>query len=331
MAQPGGGNGTGARFAKVAGRLGIFRKTRTMSPLVTAVGLALLFVLPLLPGGNSWVFQYSIYFVWMMLAQSWNLVGGYAGLINLGLVGFFAVGAVITSIVLYLGLPLVVALVGAGLGGMVLALLMTPTFRLRSDYFAIGTLVIPSILKPIVTFFAGKSSFDLPIYFALASSDLYYIGLVGTTATIFGIYLLMRSRTGMALRAIGDDELVSASLGVNVLFSKMTALIVSGLIASVAGAYYILILSVVNSTVFANLTFSLFPIFMVIIGGIGTFEGPIVGTLIFTVASYGTSVYFQGSGVDLLLFALLVMVVAVTMPKGIIPSLARLLRRVSGR
>jgi branched-chain amino acid transport system permease protein len=306
-------------------RLGIFRSQSSFSPLLVALGLVAAFVYPLFlgPGQQGSLGIVVIYFIWIILAESWNLVGGYAGLINLGMVAFFGLGSVVTSIVLTAGLGFGVAILASAFVGAVFALILTPTFRLRTDYFAIATLVIPIVLKPVVEYFAGHTNFQWPPGLAINETTSYELGVALTALTIFGIYFMMKSRIGMALRGIGDDEYASATIGVNVLFIKMIALIVSGVIASIAGAYYLSYILAVNSSIFLNLTFSLYPIFMVIIGGIGTFEGPIVGALLFSAITYEVNTYFPSSDIEVLVFSIVIMAVAVLLPKGLVPSIRK--------
>ena len=315
------------------GGLGLFRNSHNLSPFVSLVLLVIAGFAPIAFGANNQqaLLQYVVYLVWITLAESWNLIGGYANLINLGMGAFFGLGAVLTSTLLVAGLPFIPAMLVSGVAGAVLALFLTPTFRLRSDYFAIGSLVIPFVLKPIVEYLAKRTAFDLPVGFVIDPTQFYYIGLAMTGFTIFGIFFLMRSPIGMALRGIGDDELASASTGVNVLLYKMIALVVSGFVAAVAGSYYLGILGAVNTSIFDDLTFSLFPAFMVIIGGVGTFEGPIVGSLLFSAVSFGAVVYFQGSSFEILVFSIMIMIVAVVLPKGIIPTIRALIRRYKQR
>ena len=312
---------------------GIFRRSHNASLLVTVILfiVAILFPLSFGPHDQTALAQYGIYLMWITLAESWNLIGGYANLINLGMGAFFGTGIVLTSIFMFAGLSFPIAMLLSGFAGSGLALLLTPTFRLRSDYFAIGSLVIPFILRPIVEYLAGKTSFDLPTGTSFNPTQFYYLGLAMTGAAIFGIFWLMRSRVGIALRSIGDDEVAAAATGVNVLQSKMIALMISGFIASVAGAYYLGILGAANTGIFDDLTYSLFPAFMVVIGGIGTFEGPIVGALLFSAVSYGTVIYFQGTSFEVPVFSAMIMVVAVLLPRGIIPTLRRNWHRFSRR
>lgn len=303
-----------------------------LSLLVILAGLLVAGVYPItLPSRSlNSLNLYTIYFVWIILAESWNLAGGYAGLLNLGLVAFFALGGVVASLALATGLPFIVAVVLAGIAGSLAGLALTPTFRLKSFYFAMATLVIPLIVKPIVEFSTNRTDFGVPESAISGSVALYYLGFAMAGLTIFGVYFLVRSRVGIALRAIGDDEIGSGSIGINVLYYKMIALVISGFVASTAGAYYLQIIGTVNTTLFLDLNFSLFPIFMVIIGGLATFEGPIVGAIIFSLITYWLTSDFPGSTLDTLVLSLMIIVVAVFVPRGILPSMRRLLSRRRG-
>jgi branched-chain amino acid transport system permease protein len=273
---------------------------------------------------------YAIYFVWIILAESWNLVGGYAGLLNLGLVAFFALGAIVGDLALLSGWPLPVSLLMAGVAGALAALALTPTFRLRSFYFAMATLVVPLIIKPLVEFSTNRTIFALPEGDISTPIPLYYIGLGMVALMIFGVYFLVRSKVGIALRAVSDDEIGSGSIGINVLYYKTVALVVGGFAAAIVGAYYLQILGNVDTTLFLNLNFSLFPIFMVIIGGLGTFEGPIFGAIVFSLVDYWLTSALPGSTLDTFVLSLMIILVAVFLPKGVLPSIGAMLGRISG-
>jgi len=298
-------------------------------PLIVLAGLVAAGLYPLaLPSSSLNALDvYAIYFVWIALAESWNLVGGYAGLLNLGLVAFFALGSVVGGLAFRSGQPVFVAIPLAGVAGALAALALTPTFRLRTYYFAMATLVVPLIFKPLVEYLTNTTIFVLPLSAISSPIYLYYTGLVLAALTIFGVYLLARSKVGVALRAVSDDELGSASIGINVPYYKTIALVASGFVAAAAGAYYLQVLGDVDTTLFLNLDFSLFPIFMVIIGGLATFEGPIIGAIVFSLISYWLTGALPGSTLDTFILSLLIIVVAVLLPKGILPSVRALLRR----
>ena len=126
---------------------------------------------------------------------------------------------------------------------------------------------------------------------------------------------------------MGDDESAAASLGVNILLYKTVALVFSGFIAGIAGAYYLQFIGSASTTLFENLNYSLFPIFMVIIGGAGTFEGPIIGAVIFGIIDYYSPTLFSNSTADTLVFSIVIMAVAVLLPKGIFPSFKKYANR----
>jgi branched-chain amino acid transport system permease protein len=312
-------------------RFGLFSSGNKFSPGIVLAGVVLAALYPLLVRTTPDVLGfYATYFMWIILAESWNLAGGYAGLLNLGLVGFFALGAFVSGFALYAGFAFIPSLLLGGVAGAILGIALTPTFRLKSEYFAIATLVIPFMLKPIIEAVFPRSNFSTPNNQILGPFQLYYVGLAIVAFSIFGILLMMRSRVGMALKAIGDEEIASSSVGINILQYKMIALVLSGFLAAVAGAYYGEQIAI-DSTLFQNLTYSLFPIFMVIIGGIATFEGPIVGSVLFSLVFYTLNTDFPGTTYDVLVFSIVIMIVAVLLPRGIIPSIHKGIKKIQKR
>lgn len=286
--------------------------------LVFTAGTLLATLVPLAGGYDPRILgAFAIYFVWITLAESWNLVGGFAGLLNLGLVAFFGLGAIVGGAELQVGLPLPGVLLASGMAGAGLAALLIPTFRLRTFYFAMGSFVVPYMVKPLVEAFGGNAAFHVPLGRILAPVQLYYAGLGLVAFSVFGVYFLMKSKVGLALRSLGNDEVASASVGVNVRLYKSTALIASGILASVAGLYYVQITGTADTTIFQNLGFSLLPVFMVIIGGTGTFEGPIVGALVFSALNYYVTSQFPGSTIDTFVLSIAIIAVALFRPRGI--------------
>ncbi len=261
---------------------------------------------------------FAIYFVWIVLAESWNLVGGYAGLLNLGLVAFFGLGAVVGAAGLQAGFPIVAVVILAGAAGVILAAFLTPTFRLKGLYFAVGSFVVPYMVKPLVEVLGGSSAFRVPEGEILSPSQLYYAGLALAVAAVFTVYFVMKSKLGLALRTLGNDEVAAVSIGTNVVLYKAMALMISGCMAAVAGLYYAEIAGTAETTVFQNLAFSLLPVFMVVIGGAGTLEGPIVGALLFSGLNYYVTSQFPGSTLDTFVLSLSIIAVAVYRPRGLV-------------
>jgi branched-chain amino acid transport system permease protein len=289
-------------------------------PMAVFAAAALAAALVPIAGGfdNRVLAVLGIYFVWVTLAVSWNVAGGFAGLLNLGLVAFFGIGVAVGGAGLQSGIPFAAVVMAAALGGAALAAALVPVFRLKSFYFAMGTFVVPYIMKPIVELVSGSAVFSVPEGDILSPGQLYYLGLGLTAFGVLGVYLMMNSKVGFALRAIGADEVAAAGVGVNVNLYKTAALVVSGAIASLVGMYYLEIFGTVDTTVFQNLSFSLLPLFMVVIGGVGTLEGPIIGALVFSALNYFVTSQLPGSTFDVFLLSLTVIAVALFRPRGLV-------------
>src|SRR5437667_10751811 len=174
---------------------------RNPSQITLLISLFFAIVCPfsLSTAGSRVLSVYAVYFMWISLAESWNLVGGYAGLLNLGLSAFFALGGVVEALALFDGFPFIISLLLAGFAGAILGVALIPTFRLKSFYFAIATLVVPLILKPMVEFLCNRADLTVPQTVILTPIGLYYSGLVLAGITIFGTYFLMQSRVGFVL------------------------------------------------------------------------------------------------------------------------------------
>jgi branched-chain amino acid transport system permease protein len=233
----------------------------------------------------------------LALAQMWNLLAGYAGLVSVGQQAFVGLGGYALFVfTIYLGVPPVAALALAGVAAAVFAL---PTafvvFRLRGAYFAIGTWVVAEVYRlgfAQVSALGGGSGKSLPIAVIrdIAGSRagretlVFYIGLGLAVAATAMVYLLLRSRHGLALTAMRDSEPASESIGVNTYRAKLVVYVVAAAVTGVIGALiYLQNLRISPDAAFNVIDWTAYVIFIVVIGGIGRIEGPIVGTAVFFV------------------------------------------------
>lgn len=246
---------------------------------------------------------------YLTLAQMWNLLAGYAGLVSVGQQAFVGLGGYLFfSLAIYAGVPPVLAIV---LGALLVGLLSVPTalvvFRLRGAYFAIGTWVVAEVFRLVfaqVSALGGGSGKSIPVAIVKsigASRDereliIYFCALVLAVGSLLLVYLLLRSRYGLALTAIRDSEVASDSLGVNIFRTKLTVYVLCATVtALVGGLIFLQKLRIAPGVAFSVQDWTVAVIFIVVIGGIGTIEGPIIGTLLYFVlrgllADYG-SVY----------------------------------------
>ncbi|KRD24667.1 MULTISPECIES: branched-chain amino acid ABC transporter permease [unclassified Streptomyces] len=261
------------------------------------------------------------------LASMWNLLAGYAGMMSMGQQAFIGLGAYLLFVVndhgvnVYAGTLVVSAVV---------ALLAWPVsylaFRLRGGYFAVGTWVIAEVVRLIVVRFhslgaaSGRTLSDVTADPVLRRAFTYWLALAVMAATVLGTYAVLRSRLGLSLQAIRDDDTAAGSLGVNVTRGKRIIYITAAAGCAAAGAVICVnSLGVASPTQIFGVQYSALMVFMVIIGGIGTIEGPVVGAI----AYFLLDKYFAQSGVwYLIVVGAAAIVVSLYLPRGLWGTLA---------
>jgi len=243
---------------------------------------------------------------YLALAQVWNLLAGYAGLVSVGQQAYVGLGCyVFLAATAFLNVPPLPALL---LTGFAVTMIAVPVafvaFRLRGAHFAIGTWVIAEVLRLIFTLirpFGQGTGMSLPISVVRAISEnrtareliLYYFSVGLGVGSVVLVFFWLRSRQGLALAAVRDSEAAAGSIGINQQRTKLAVYLIAALIAGLVGALVILEkLRITPAAAFSVTDWSADVIFIVVIGGIGSIEGPIIGTLVFFVlrallADYG--------------------------------------------
>jgi ABC-type branched-subunit amino acid transport system permease subunit len=238
-------------------------------------------------------------FIVLTMASMWNLLAGYAGLVSVGQQAFVGLGAYFVLILAlhgispFAGLP--VAAVGCGVVALPLWWLLS---RLRSGYFAIATWVLAATIMLIIEKFSsigGGTGMPLPGFAGfdptLLTAYTYWAGLAVTVVALATIYLLLRGRLGLVLTAIRDDEVAARSSGARVGLARMLVFVVAGAGCGAAGAVLAISQLQVQPGAVFSVQFTAEMAFVTIIGGLGTIEGPILGTVVYmvlqqTLASY---------------------------------------------
>ncbi len=274
------------------------------------------------------------------LAQAWNILGGYCGQVSLGHALYFGVGAYVSTLLLLrLGLPPSVGLFAGGAVAAVAALLVGwPCFRLSGHYYAIATLVVGQIgyLLFLNWDWAGAASgLNVPYHRALGESWVwlqfridkvpYFLAVLAFAAIAWLVaWVIEGSRWGYSWRAVKDDPIAARSLGVRVLPSKMAAAAISGFLTGAGGALYAQYIGYIDPDSVLALTLSILIPLPAVLGGLGTLWGPLVGAALLTPLSELSRSYLggSGSGVDLVLYGALIMLVALLRPQGLV-GLAR--------
>jgi len=277
-------------------------------------------------------------FLYAMLAQAWNLLGGYCGQISLGNAVFFGIGAYTSSILLmWYGLsPWLGMLAGVALAVGVSQAIGYPCFRLRGHYFAIATIAIGEIVQTIMINWdalGGARGLWLPIQpSALASFQFtakypyYYIALAMLIAAVVATRLVEQARIGYYLRAIREDPEAAASLGIAVTRYKLLAIALSAGFTALGGTLYAQYILFIDPESVFPLSLSLLICLVAVLGGVGTLWGPLLGAAVLIPLSEFTRVWLGGTGkaVDLMIYGGLIVLVAVFQPQGLMGLLRRL-------
>lgn len=267
-------------------------------------------------------------FLYLALASLWNLMAGYAGLVSVGQQAFVGFGGyMLFALTMFAGLHPIAAIAGAGvLGALISVPVAVLIFRLRGAYFAIGTWVIAEVFRlgfAQISSLGGGSGSSLPVAIvkslaskrAMRESLSYWLALGAAVLVITSVYLFLRSRKGLALTAIRDNELAAGSLGIDIWRTKFIVYVVTSALTAMIGALIFLQkLRISPDAAFSVNDWTAFVIFIVVIGGIGTIEGPIIGTLVFfalreTLADLGT--------IYLIVLGVVAIVMMLKAPKGI--------------
>jgi branched-chain amino acid transport system permease protein len=229
------------------------------------------------------------FFILLTLGVMWNLLAGYAGLVSVGQQAYVGLGAYALlqwndwGVQAYLAVPL---------AALTCAVIAIPTsllaFRLRGDYFAVGTWVIAEVYRLLVVrvdAWGGGSGRSLTTLSGLdqtvREAMTYWVALAVAVLSLVGVYVLLRGRLGLALAAVRDDEVAAGGAGVRVGLAKRAAYLVAAAGCGSAGA--VLLVSTLNvrpDSVF-SVQWSAYMIFIVVIGGVGTLEGPVLGAIVF--------------------------------------------------
>ncbi|MET3803058.1 branched-chain amino acid transport system permease protein [Nakamurella sp. UYEF19] len=271
----------------------VIRRSTRASRIACGGALVLvlaLFAVPLVMTANV-VQQLTSLFIFLILAVMWNALAGYGGLVSVGQQAYIGFGAYGTIFLTQQGIPAYLAVALSTLAaGVLAALLSLLVLRLRGSQFAIGTWVVAEVLGLLVILDqslgggTGVSIRNLNTYAPnLRRAYTYWMTLGVTVILLALVFLLLRRRTGAALQAIRDDEDAAASIGVRVRPLKFTLYVLAGLGCGAAGALTLTNSLFVQPQSIFGVQYSAYMIFMVLVGGLGTFEGPIIGAVVFFV------------------------------------------------
>jgi branched-chain amino acid transport system permease protein len=233
-------------------------------------------------------------------------------------------GYTMAVLTLYYGIPISLAVLSGGVLSVILALVISiPVFRMKGVYFAIGTWVIAEALAICFSNW-GYVRYGMGLFvqsaYQLSMSWVYYAAMVMCLGSVLLVYLLLRSKLGLALMTIRDDDVASEAMGVNIFGCKLTCFLISAFFTGItAGILYLNAIFIQPFEAF-GIGWTVKLLFIVIIGGIGTVEGPLVGAIVFVLLQQFLSEYV---GYNLIILGTVTIAVNILAPQGIVGALKK--------
>jgi ABC-type branched-subunit amino acid transport system ATPase component/ABC-type branched-subunit amino acid transport system permease subunit len=316
----------------------IMREWRSLLPII--VFTALYAVVSLSVTNSYYQLVMTLVPVWAIFGLSWNLLSGYTGLISFGHAAFFGVGAyaVVLGQIHFDLSPWIMIPIAAVLGGIAGLLIGFPTFRLQGHYFALAMLAYPLAILYVFEWL-GLQEVTLPIkrdnaaaYMQFADHRLYTLLAL---AMMFGTILLTRaverSRFGMALLAIKQNEAAAEAAGINTLAWKLRAVTLSGAIAGAVGGFYAVVLLVVTPQSVFGMLVSAQALTVAMFGGVGTVWGPVIGSVILIplAETLNAEAGSRFPGIQGVIYGLAIICVILLAPEGLFWKIRDFLRKRS--
>ena len=317
-------------------------------PLVLVAAVAL--CLPLVLRSPTYLHILILLYLYAYLTTSWNLVGGFAGVLPLGHAAFVGIGAYTSTILsLQYGIsPWIGMLVGGVLSCIVGVIIGLPTFKMRGAYFALATIAFAEGIRVMFENIDYAGPFQIngprglqipPLNTGLSSfmfatkEPYYYIILVMLAGVLALTWFISRSKLGYYLVAGGEDPEAAQALGVNVARAKLIAMAMSSFLTAFAGTFWAQFTLYIHPKSVMSLDISFEIAFIALIGGRGSIAGPVLGALLLRPVSDFSRIYFGDKlpGLHLIIFGVVLILVMFYQPRGLQEPLTRIYNRAMRR
>jgi branched-chain amino acid transport system permease protein len=308
------------------------------------------FGLPVVLRSPTYLHILILLYLYAYLTTSWNLVGGFAGVLPLGHAAFVGIGAYTSTILsLQYGVsPWIGMIVGGVLAAIVGIIIGLPTFKLRGAYFALATIAFGEGIRVMVENIDYLGPFNLngprglqipPLNVGLANlmftnkEPYYYIILVMLVAVLALTYSISRSKLGYYLNAGGEEPEAAMALGVNVERCKLIAMTMSSFLTALAGVFYAQFTLFIHPKSVISLDLSFEIAFIALIGGRGSIAGPVLGALLLRPVGDFSRIYFGATlpGLHLIIFGSVLVLVMIFQPRGLQEPLTRVYHKLLDR
>jgi branched-chain amino acid transport system permease protein len=302
--------------------------------IYATVGFIFLALLPLIGTPKSWVLYTFQFFIYLAMANMWNLLAGSAGLISLCQPAFLGIAGYAMTIGTWVGVPWWIGMIGGALVAALFALLISgAVFRLSGIYFAIGTLVVPEAIRMIFYLWkpvGGEMHGAGAGYMVkgIEGVSIYVIFWLAAIVGIGSVYLMriiLKSKLGLGLATIRDNQRTASSIGVNVFRVKLYTFLISAFVTGLAGAIYYLNQGYIEPSATFNVRWTMILLLATVIGGIRTEQGPIIGTIIVVILYFALARY---AGYSFLIQGIILIVIMLLSPQGIMGIISGISKRL---
>ena len=292
--------------------------------ILALIAVVLLAVLPIAGMPRAWTIYAFMFFIYLAMANMWNLIAGYSGLISLCQPAFLGITGYFIAIGTWVHIPWWAGLIGGAVVSGIFALLIAFTvFRLTGIYFSIGTLVIPEALRQIFYIWrpvggdmvGGGAGYTIKGLSNLGINQVYWLALVVALASVIIVRIVLRSKLGLGLAAIRDNQRAASGVGINTFKLKLYPFIIGAVITGLAGGVFYIYQQYIEPASTFNVKWTMLILLSTVIGGLRTEGGPIIGSIVvvflyFALAQYGD--------VSLLIQGIILIAIMLLSPQGII-------------
>lgn len=298
--------------------------------LLLAVVMAVLIAFPLGGFGFNVLLILFLFFVYLALANMWNLLSGFSGLVSLGQPAFIGLAGYTLGVLSLAGIsPFIGILAGGAVAAGFAFAIAFPTLRLRGLYFTIGTLMVSEAMSVFFDSFKppgtpsseyGGAGIEIKSAALVSLNELYYLALIVGVGSVIVMRYVLRSKLGLGLTAIRDNEAAASSLGVNIFRTKMYSLVVSAFVTGAAAAVFYIFQGTIEPISGFGINWTIIVMIATIIGGIGVEEGPILGAFIAVLLQQYLAAY---TGTYLLIEGVILIAILSLAPSGIVGSIKK--------
>jgi branched-chain amino acid transport system permease protein len=291
--------------------------------------IVVLALLPVIGIPRVFLLYLFLFLIYLTMANMWNLLAGYSGLVFLGPAAFIGLAGYTMTIMTWLDIPYYIGIISGAIVAALFAMLISiPAFRMKGIYFAIGTLVVPEVLrfvfmlwKPVGGPLDGLGrGYEVHGVIDVSRAQVYWMGLVIAIISIILMRYILRSKLGMGLAAIRDNDNTAASSGINVFRLKLSSFVIAAFITGLAGAIFYIYQGFIEPNSAFSVRWLVTIMLAAVIGGEGTEEGPIVGTIIVILLHFLLARYAE---ISLIIQGVILVVIMLLAPQGIIGSLRK--------